>query len=90
MVASTSAFISTTGLPWRNASRMTWAPNSTEPVTSTTTSISGRAADGNGVLGDDRLPRPHRLVERRLGAGGHRLPAGVAVDAGSARSGWRL
>jgi len=41
MVASTSAFISTTDLPCANASRMTCAPNSTEPVTSMITSISG-------------------------------------------------
>ena len=41
MVASTSAFISTTDFPCANASRITRDPNSTEPVTSMRTSISG-------------------------------------------------
>lgn len=40
MVASSSAFISTTDLPWAKACRTTCAPNSTDPVTSTTMSIS--------------------------------------------------
>ncbi len=48
MVASTSAFMRTTDFPWANASRMMRAPNSTEPVTSTTTSISGERQMKNG------------------------------------------
>jgi hypothetical protein len=60
MVASTSAFISTTGLPWAKASRMTLAPNSTEPVTSTTTSISG---DRQMVIGSSATAgRPPRTA----------------------------
>ena len=56
MVASTSAFIITTCLPWRNASMKTWAPNSTEPVTSTMTSISSQwhSSIGSSVT----TPRP--------------------------------
>src|SRR5215475_9503047 len=45
IVASISAFISTTSLPCLNASKTTWAPNSTEPVTSTNTSTSGERAN---------------------------------------------
>ena len=81
MVASTSAFISTTDLPCPNASRMTCAPNSTEPVTSTTTSISLGAADQERVLGDDRDAPADRVVELRLRLGhGDVVAARVPVD----------
>jgi hypothetical protein len=42
MVASSSAFISTTGLRWSKASSVTRQPNSTDPVTSMITSMSGQ------------------------------------------------
>src|SRR3989454_11875768 len=70
MVESTSAFISTTGFPNWKASRMTWAPNSTEPVTSTTTSISLERQIAKGVIGDDRYASPNGVIERALGVGG--------------------
>ena len=48
MVASSSAFISTTSLPCLKASSTTWAPYSTEPVTSTSTSMCGERARSIG------------------------------------------
>ncbi len=57
MVASTSAFISTTGFWCPNASRITRAPKSTEPVTSTTTSISGERQMRNGSSATAGTPR---------------------------------
>ncbi len=44
IVASSSAFMSTTSLPWANASRTTWVAYSTAPVASTMTSTSGARA----------------------------------------------
>ena len=57
MVASTSAFISTTGFSCWKDSRMMRAPNSTEPVTSTTTSISGERQMVNGSSATTGAPR---------------------------------
>ena len=70
MVASTSAFISTTRLPCWNASRMTLRAELDRAGDVDDHVDLRRAADGERVLGDDRLAPPDRLVERGLGAGG--------------------
>ena len=56
MVASISAFNRTTSLPWRKASQATRAPNSTDPVTSTSTSTSEERASRKAFSVATTLP----------------------------------
>ena len=63
IVASTSAFIITTCLPYLNASMKTLAPNSTDPVTSMRTSI---WSEWHSSIGSSATtPRPARTASSK-------------------------
>ena len=70
-VASSSAFMRITCLPCSTASSTTWAPNSTEPVTSTRASICSARQSRNAIVGHHGAVGPDGVLDVGLGRCDH-------------------